>query len=52
MKVAIITAILKPEIEMSDKQLEAVMKFYLKPEDIPFCERIEKVKVLMKEEKD
>ena len=44
-KVVIITVILKPEVEMSDKQLEGAIRIYLKPEDIPFCERIEKVEV-------
>ena len=46
MKIAIITAILKREIRMSDKELEGVMRIYLNSDDIPFCERIEKVQVL------
>ena len=46
MKVAVITAIISREFEdMPEKQLEGWMRIYLKMEDIPFCERIEKVKV-------
>ena len=50
MKLAIITAILEPEIEMSDKELEGIMRIYLKPDDIPFCQRIEKVQVLRRDQ--
>ena len=50
MKLAMITVILKPEMELSDKALEGAIRIYLKPNDIPFCERIEKIKVLERDQ--
>ena len=46
LKVAIITAILSEAADMTEKELEAAIKIYLKAEDIPYCERIDKVKVV------
>ena len=46
-KVVIITATLSPEtLEIKDKEIEEVIRLYLNPSDIPFCESIEKVTVL------
>lgn len=51
MKVAIITAIVNHELEdMTEKELEVVIKVYLKADDIPFCQRIESVKVVSQNE--
>lgn len=47
MKVATITVKLSPDADAhTDKELEAIIRFYLDPSDIPFGEKIEKVKVL------
>ena len=47
MKVAIITVILSPEAaDIKEKDLEAAIKIYFKTATIPYCERIDKVKVL------
>lgn len=44
---AVITVMLNTDaLEMKDEELEGAIKFYLKAEDIPFCERVEKVQVL------
>ena len=46
-KVVIITAILSPEAsKMKNKEIEAAITLYLMAEDIPFCEKIEKVEIL------
>lgn len=46
-KVCIITCVLVHETsEMANKRVEAVIKLYLKPENIPLCEKIEKITVL------
>ena len=46
-KVAVITALLSAEAsEMKDKEIAGIIRLYLKAEDIPFCEKIEKVEVL------
>lgn len=47
---AVITILLSPEaLEMKDKEIEGAIKMYLKAEDLPFCEKIEKVEVLSEE---
>jgi len=46
-KVCIITCILTPESwNIKDEEIEEAIRLHLKPEDIPFCKHIEKVKVL------
>jgi len=46
-KVCIITCILTPESwKTKDKEIETAIRLHLKPEDIPYCKRIEKVTVL------
>jgi len=43
---AVITIILSGDsLKMKSEEMEGAMKFYLKAEDIPFCEKIEKVQV-------
>ncbi len=47
MRVCIITCVLSREVgEMTDKEAEVAIKLYLKAEDIPFCDRIEEIRVL------
>ena len=46
-KKIVITAILTAETaQMTDKKIEGAIRFYLKAEDIPFVEKIEKIEVL------
>ena len=46
-KKIVITAILTPETaRMTDKEIEGAIRFYLKAEDIPLVEKIEKIEVL------
>ena len=46
LKIAVITAQLSPDARAyTDKELEAMLRIYLSPKDIPLCEKIEKVKV-------
>lgn len=47
MKVAILTVVLSDEAaDIKEKDLEAAIKIYFNPATIPYCERIDKVKVL------
>ena len=49
-KVLIITAVLRPEAwEKPDEELEADIKKRLSLEDIPWVERLEKIRVLSEE---
>lgn len=49
-KVLILTAILVPESrEKSDGELEAEVRKELDPKEIPYCEKIEHIKVLSEE---
>lgn len=40
-KVGIIILVLKPAIGISGEELDGAVRPSLKPDDIPFCERIE-----------
>lgn len=47
MKVVIITAVLVPEADAKkDEEIESDIRTELTPEKIPWCEAIEKIKVL------
>ena len=51
MKVCIISCILTPEAEARrNEDLETEIREELSPEEIPWCERIEKVKVLSEDQ--
>jgi len=46
MKIAVICFTLGSTPKMPEKELETLIDLYLNPEDLPFCEKVERIRVI------